>query len=297
MTLLRSLLVVLVLSLAPAALHAQSTEPLAATDSTFEVRLRDGSVLYGRIIERSDARIVVITSSGARIELTPIQVESIRPVTARGRDGRVWVPDPNATRLFFSPTARPLAKGEGYLSSYFVFFPMVAYGITNRITIAGGTPIVPGLIGRMWYFAPKVTLANREKLSVAVGALGFWLTDESLTNSVGIVYTSATYGSRDRAVTVGAGWGYLSDEGTTDFSSRPVFMLGGERRTSASIKLITENWLAIGDGQVNGIVSGGVRFIGPRLSADLGLGGALGESGACCLPMVNFVWSFGNRSR
>lgn len=294
---LRFLMAVLVLTLAPVALRAQSATPIASTDSTFEVRLRDGSVLYGRVVERTDTRIVVITGSGARIELTPVQVESIRPVTARGPDGRVWIPDPNATRLFFSSTARPLAKGEGYLSNYFLFFPMLAYGVTNRITIAAGTPILPGLIGRMWYFAPKVTLAHREKLSVAVGALGFWIPELSQSGSAGIAYTSATYGSRDRAVTIGAGWGYLSNEGTTDFSSRPVIMLGGERRTSASIKLITENWLSIGDGQIGGFASGGVRFIGPRLSADLGLGGAIGESSACCLPMVNFVWSFGNRSR
>lgn len=293
MSLFRSCVVVMALLLAPVALRAQDAAPSTVADSTVEVRLRDGSVLYGRIIERSEARIVVVTTSGARIELTPVQVESIRPVTARGRDGRVWAPDPNATRLFFSSTARPLEKGEGYVSSYFLFFPMVAYGVTDRITIAGGTPILPGLIGEMWYFAPKVTLLNREKLSLAVGALGFWFTDASIGESVGIAYTSATYGSRDRALTLGAGWGYISDAGATDFSSRPVFMLGGETRTSSSVKLITENWLAISDGNVSGLVSGGVRFIGPRLSADLGLGGAVGESGGCCIPMVNFVWSFG----
>lgn len=296
MPLFRSLVLLTALTLAPAGLRAQDAAPSAVADSTFEVRLRDGSVLYGRIVERSDVRIVVVTTSGARIELSPVQVESIRPVTTRGRDGRVWAPDPNATRLFFSSTARPLAKGEGYVSSYFLFFPMVAYGVTDRITLAGGTPIIPGLLGQLWYFAPKVTLLNRDKLSVAVGALGFWYPSATDGKSVGIAYAASTFGSPDRALTFGAGWGYFSDGGTTDFTSRPVFMVGGEARASASVKFISENWLAFNDGNVDGIVSGGVRFIGPRLSSDLGFGTAIG-GGGCCIPLVNFVYSFGNRAR
>lgn len=297
MTMLR-LFLVLMLVAGSHALGAQAA-PVAApsvADSTVEVRLRDGSVVYGRIVERSESRVVLVTSSGARLEFEMIQVASIRPVTARGSDGRYWAPDPNATRLFFSSTARPLAKGEGYVSSYFLFFPMVAYGATDRITLAGGTPILPGLLGELWYFAPKVTVLNRENLAVAVGALGFWFPEATDGASVGIAYAASTFGSPDKALTVGAGWGYFSNEGTTDFSSRPVFMIGGERRTSASVKLISENWLAFNGGSVDGIVSGGVRFIGARLSADLGMGTAMG-GGGCCIPMVNFVYAFGNRAR
>lgn len=279
----------------PSAADAQGAPAQVMADSTVEVRLRDGSVLYGRVVERSDSRIVLVTAGGARIEFAMIQVASVRAVRARGRGGEYWVPDPNATRLFFSSTARPVAKGEGYVSSYFLFFPMVAYGLTERITLAGGTPILPGLLGEVWYFAPKVTLLSQERLSVAVGALGFFIPELSDGDSFGIGYVAGTVGSTESAMTVGAGWGYFSQDGTTDFSSRPVFMFGGERRTAASVKLITENWLAFGDGEVQGIVSGGARFIGSRLSADLGLGAGLG--GGCCFPMVNFVYTFGNRAR
>jgi hypothetical protein len=297
---IRLCLLLLTLVAATHTLAAQSAAgPAVATsapDSTVEVRLRDGSVLYGRIAERSESRVVLVTSSGVRLELEMLQVLSIRTVRTRGSDGRYWAPDPNATRLFFSSTARPLAKGEGYISSYFLFVPMVAYGVTDRITLAGGTPVLPGAFGELWYFAPKVTLLNREQLSVAVGALGLWFPSAADGESVGIVYGSSTIGSPDLALTVGAGWGYFTDGGTTEFSNRPVIMLGGETRTAASVKLISENWLAFDGPTVNGIVSGGVRFIGPRLSADLGLGMAVGDGG-CCLPMVNFVYSFGNRAR
>jgi hypothetical protein len=296
MTMLRILMVVLALSVAPRLVRAQAAEVPVAADSTVEVRLRDGSVLYGRIVERSESKVVLVTSGGTRIELDMIQVASIRSVTTRGPDGRYWAPDPNASRLFFTATARPLAKGEGYLSSYFIFFPMVGYGITDRITLAAGTPIIPEALGQLWYVAPKVTVLNHESLSVAVGALGLWAPFEAdLLSSVGIAYAAGTYGSRDHAVTFGAGWGYIADEGTANFSSRPVFMLGGETRTAASLKLITENWFTIDGGSLEGLSSFGVRFIGARLSTDLGIIKPIGIDGY--LPMVNFVYAFGNRAR
>ena len=81
----------------PVALVAQEPAPVpaavpalvpAAADSTFEIRLRDGSVFFGRIVERSETRVVVVTASGARIELSPMQIERIRASGAQRADGR-----------------------------------------------------------------------------------------------------------------------------------------------------------------------------------------------------------------
>ena len=66
-------------------------------------------------------------------------------------------------------------------------------------------------------------------------------------------------------------------------------MVGGERRVSRSMKLITENYIwKSGDG----IVSGGVRFIGERLSADLALAVPVGVGDILAFPVVNFVYVF-----
>jgi hypothetical protein len=43
-------------------------------------------------------------------------------------------------------------------------------------------------------------------------------------------------------------------------------------------------------------VSGAFRFIGDRLTVDFGAIGLVGGGdGACCVPMVNFVWNFGRQ--
>lgn len=269
----------------------------AAGDSTVEVRLRDGSVLYGQVVAEDDSTIVLLTSTGARLALPRAQIIRMRVVTGRDADGAHWEADPNSTRLFFTSTARPLAKGEGYISSFMLFFPFVAYGVTDRITIAGGTPILPGLIGEVFYVAPKVTLFDRGKASVAVGALGLWVPEVLDEESIGILYGATTWGSRDRAITAGAGWGYATNAGSSGIANDPVFMIGGETRISRRVKLITENWLFFGGSETGGLISGGFRFIGDRVSADLGFGGALGEANACCIPLVNFVYSFGGQGR
>lgn len=267
----------------------------APRDTVVEVRLRDGSVLYGRVVEETPERIVVVTVNGLRLEVPRAQVESIRVSAGRSVEGAFWAEDPNSTRLFFTSTARPLKKGDGYVSSFMLFLPLVAYGVTDRLTIAGGTPILPELFGRMWYFAPKYTVAKRERSAFAVGALGFVLPEDFADNgSVGIMYGAGTWGSRDRAITAGAGWGYVWASGTSGVSNDPVIMLGGETRVSRRVKLITENWMFT-SGQTEGFVSGGVRFIGDRLSADLGVGGFTGTDGGCCFPLVNFVYNFGRR--
>ena len=278
----------------PAAGVPAATMP-APRDTVVEVRLRDGSVLYGRVVEETPERIVVVTVNGVRLEVPRAQVESLRASAGRVVEGAFWAEDPNSTRLFFTSTARPLKKGDGYVSSFMLFLPLVAYGVTDRLTIAGGTPILPMAFGRMWYFAPKYTVSKRERSGFAVGALGFVLPEDFADNgSVGIMYGAGTWGSRDRAITAGAGWGYVWASGTSGVSNDPVIMLGGETRVSRRVKLITENWMFT-SGQTEGFVSGGVRFIGDRLSADLGVGGFTGTDGGCCFPLVNFVYNFGRR--
>lgn len=283
------------------ALLVAVTQPLAAqepvpapapADSVMEVRLRDGSVLIGRVESQTETQVVLMTRSGARVEIPRAEIISMRSVAVRA-NGEVWPEDPNYTRLFFTSTGRALRKGEGYVASFYLFLPFVAYGVTDRFTMAGGTPILPGAIGRVIYLAPKYTVFESPRNSFAVGGIGLFVPESIDEGSLGILYGVSTYGTRDQAVSVGAGWGYFMGDEGSGTSNEPVFVLGGEQRISRRVKLITENWFAVNPG-VEGVWSGGFRFIGDRLSADLGFIGFIGEGG-CCAPLVNFVWAFGHQ--
>lgn len=192
-----------------------------------------------------------------------------------------WPADPNPTRLFFAPTGRSLTKGEAYFGVYEVLLPFVQYGITNRISIGGGTPFVFGTgSGQPFWVTPKVQVVKTRATAASVGVLQFVNMGDL---NAGIAYGVVTQGSTDAAVTFGAGYAYASED--VSRAGEPVVMLGAEKRLSKRLKFVTENYWFSGIG----LASGGLRFMGDRLSADIGLVSPLGSDGVYVLPMINFV--------
>ncbi len=274
----------------PGTAGAQVADTTAAADTVYEIRLRDGSLLVGRIVADQGATLTVQTQAGLTLTLQREQVVSITQRSGRVVDGQVWPQDPHATRLFFAPTARAIPRGEGYFGVYELFFPFVSYGLTDRFTISAGTPIVPEYIGQIFYFAPKYEFMRAPGANAAVGLLAVVAPDEALDGSAGLIYGVGTFGSPDGSVTVGATVPFVASTDDSDLGNDPVFMIGAEARTGMRTKLISENYFVPGEGA---LVSGGMRFFGERLSADFGVGLAVGGSGTgCCLPLVNFVYSF-----
>ncbi|HVH13457.1 MAG TPA: hypothetical protein VM759_10415 [Longimicrobium sp.] len=265
----------------PRTAAAQVPDPVAASDTIYEVRIADGSVLYGRVRDEG-ATLTVLTRAGATVRVERAQVSSIRPMQRPPLNEHGWREDPNTTRLFFGPTARAVGAGSAYIGVYEVLLPFVTVGVSDNVTLSGGTPIIPEIIGEIFYFAPKVTLMETEDMALATGAFVVGFDDET----AGIVYGAGTLGTPDRAFTGGVGWGFSGG----DLHNQPIVMLGGELRTGPAIKLITENHFLPGAENASGITSGGVRFFGDRLSADFGIAIMLGE--ADWFPLVNFVYRF-----
>lgn len=275
---------------APRPAAAQVDTVAIALDSLYTIRLSDGSVLYGRVMAETADELTLVTQSGATVRLRRDQVVSITLLRGRVVNGQVWGDDPHATRLFFGPTARAIPKGEGYFGVYELFFPFVSYGVTDRFTISAGTPIIPEVIGEVFYVAPKYEVLRTPTASAAVGVLALFATQE--TGSAGLLYGVGTIGGPDKALTLGATVPFIAADGESDIGDQPAFMVGGESRISRRMKLLTENYLFPSEGGY-ALVSGGVRFFGERLSADFGIGAAFGDGdNACCLPLVNFVYSF-----
>ena len=273
--------------------EAQVPPDLAPGEEVWQVQLVDGSTLFGRVVEVGAERITVVSEGGVRVELNRAQIRSITPVRGVIRGGELWPEDPNTTRLFFGPTGRMMPAGEGYIAAFELFLPFLSYSITDQITVAGGTPLVPEAIGELFYLAPKLGLIQRPDFAVSAGVLAFFSTYDSF-DSAGILYAVGTRGDSDRSITFGAGWPFASG----DLENFPVFMAGGESRFSRRLKFVSENYLvSFENGSTTdrlGMVSGGVRFIGDRLSADLGLGLGFDDTELlCCIPLVNFVYHFG----
>src|SRR5688572_20338882 len=268
----------------PAAAQTAPATQVAAPARQLEMHelvLKDGSRLFGRIVSETDHEVVFRTQSGSVITVARQEIESLTLVTGRLQRGEFVRADMHRSRLFFAPTGRSLEKGQVSVGVFEFIAPFIQVGVTDDCSIGGGTPLIFGIedFDRPFWITPKYRFLNTEKVQAAVGVLHVFDTSEG--DSAGIGYGVATFGSNDNAVTAGAGVAYSGD------SRGGIAMLGGERRVSRNLKLITENYIWQDGG---GIISGGVRFIGERLSADLALAMPIGEG--FVFPVVNFVYVF-----
>jgi hypothetical protein len=270
-------------------LHAQNTqvarERIRVVDSTKMqvLTLSEGSSLVGRIVAVRGDSVDFQTAIG----LVTLAIRNIRGIketsSDRMHDGEYWFPNPNATRLYFAPTAQMLKRGEGYFADYELFFPGIAYGVTDNISVGGGVSIFPtGVDEQVYYLTPKVGTSFGEQIHVAAGLLMAGNKD----GTGGIGYGVGTFGTGDRSVTVGLGYGFAGG----DIESKPLVMLGGELRVARRVALVTENYvLPISDDNV--VYSFGLRFMGEKLTTDLALVNTVG-SGIIGVPYVDFVFSF-----
>lgn len=283
-----ALLLAALLTLSAASATAQtSATPLIeipAPEVTQELELNDGSSVIGRVESITGSRFVFRSIAGVEMTVDAVAVRSLKPFTGRVVNGELWREDPNTTRLFFGPTGRSLKKGEAYFGVYEVLLPFVQVGITDRLSIGAGTPLVFGDFERPFWVTPKFQVARRGSTTAAIGVMHFFNVDDA---SLGIAYGAVTQGSNDSAATLGLGYSYARTG--NDAAGSAVVMLGGEHRVSRRIKLVTENYAFKG----GGFASGGVRFFGEKLSADFGLMVPLfsGED-FILLPIINIVRKF-----
>jgi len=273
-----AVIVLAVLGPAPSVSAAEDVQEI-----TYELKLRDGSRLYGTLEHEGTETVSFRTLSGALVTASRDDIVSLERVTGVVRDGEFLSDDANRTRLFFGPTGRALPKGQVYVGTFQIIMPWVQVGVTDRFSIGGGTPLVFGFdeSERPFWVTPRIQVFDRGDLHAGAGVihvLGF------SGDSAGIAYGVMTTGTTSSSLTVGAGMAY-----TGDGDRASVVMVGGDRRVRRNLKLITENYIWQGGG---GIVSGGVRFIGDRLSADVGLGIPLFGEGLVVFPIVNFVYVF-----
>lgn len=253
---------------------------------TQEITLVGGARYTGRVLDVADPVRFELMSADV-LEIAHERIACLRVIPGTRVDGEFWHEDPNTTRLFFGPTGRSLGRGEGYFSVVEILMPFLSFGITDRFTVSGGTPLIFTSEGpQVIWLAPKLQVIRTGPFDASIGVLGF-LTREVV--DTGILYAVGTWGrTPDRALTLGVGWGYDTDVGIHD---TPALMVGGEARMTRGTKFITENYFfPAGD---FAIISAGPRFFGEKLTADLGLAMPIMEDAELFVfPLINFAWNW-----
>ncbi|HBC46023.1 MAG TPA: hypothetical protein DEO84_05620 [candidate division Zixibacteria bacterium] len=260
--------------------------------------LNDGTTLFGRITAVNDTNVTFQTNAGV-INTATVQIEKIEEILPSSiRDGKYWFPNPARSRLFFGPTARSLKANQGYIYDVWIFFPGVAYGVTDNFMISGGTSIIPSSDLHLYYFTPKVSFKVSEKMDAAISLNIFQLWGAG----VGIGLGNLTYGTDDYSITGGLGVA-INDE--MDVYEHPVGTLGGEIRIARRISLVGESWFFPEEVEQGMFGIAGVRFFGESMAVDLGFtrftdeeddfdenGNMVTKSKKQLVPIVSFNWNF-----
>jgi hypothetical protein len=279
-------LVILVLGCciaAPAAAQRPTVPPVDSA-AVVSLRLTDGSELMGRVVAADDSSLTIVTLAAARVQLPRTSIVSWRPVAGQTTARGFQPADPNTSRLFFGPTGRTLDQGSGYFADYYLFFPVVGYGVHDRVTLSAGMSIIPGLSSQLLYVTAKVGVVRSDNVAVALGGFYATVPDEA-DAALGTAYGVATFGNSNHAITFMGGYPFT----TQDVAQEPLFMMGGETRIGRRSKFLGEVWKFPETSEVPVVF--GLRWFGDRLAVDFGFVYALGSSteGWPLVPWVDFA--------
>ncbi|MDQ7052832.1 MAG: hypothetical protein Q9P14_08060 [candidate division KSB1 bacterium] len=262
--------------------------PKAERPAAREFILYDGTSIHGTLVAIRGDTLMVRTPAGLQIPVPDPLLLNVRNLHGEIKQGRFRRLDPNQTRLFFAPTGRPLKKGTGYFADYYVFFPTIAYGVSDNFALAGGMSLIPGASSQLLYFAPRFAKRINDRVSAAMGILYMAIPEEG--DDVTLGYVVSTFGGAESAMTFGLGIPLNQN------ASGSMLLIGGELQVSNNVKLISENWIFLGR-DATLLFSGGVRFFGRRLAVDLALIGSdefSAEEGFPLVPWVDFSVFFGH---
>lgn len=234
------------------------------------IELRDGEFIVGTVAEVDADSISVVTASGVRAVIPRSAIARLRIISAADHERGLYREDPNYSRLMFSPTGRPLRRGDGYFSDHYVLLPGVGVGVTDNFSLYAGLSLVPGvgIDEQMFYIAPRLGLQINEGLAASVGTIFVTVSDFR----GGLAFGAVTLGGINASVTGAYAIGYTKEEGEDfEFADDHIIMLGGAVRLSNSAALVTENWLFLGGaGADEQPFALALRFFGDRIAVDVG---------------------------
>lgn len=260
-----------------------------------QVQTTDGNIFVGRITYEDSQKIKLATDRLGEITLARVDIVSIRPIKgSQLMAGTFWPENPQATRYFWSSNGYGLKKGEGYYQNVWVLFNQVNYGVTNNFSVGAG--LVPlflfaGTETPVWVTTKFSIPIQKDQVNLGAGALVGTITGED-GSSFALLYGVSTFGSRDKNLSVGLGYGVADGE----FSNSPTISISGLIRTGPKGYILTDNYLFSVDNETTGFFSLGGRRMFKNAGLDYGLVVPISPDieEFIAIPWLGITISFGN---
>jgi len=201
----------------------------------------DGNQYIGEIVYEDEEAVRMKTQNMGEIKLSRVYISKIERINQKEMVGQeYWSENPQATRYFWAPNGYGLKKGEGYYQNVWILFNQFAVGVTDHFSLGGG--IVPAFLFAgaptpVW-ITPKVSIPVVEnKFNLGAGVLGGLVIGEE-NSSFGIFYGITTFGSRDKHISIGLGYGFAGGQ----FANLPVVNISGMTRIGKKGYFMSENY-------------------------------------------------------
>ncbi len=209
----------------------QAQTPTNPSDSVVYYKVQTAAgYAEGRIIRESETEIEVLKKDGTLIIIPKNSILSKTVIPNPKNIGPIIQP----TRYLYAPSAIPLKKGEGYLNLIYGLVVQAQYGITDNVSI--GMTTTPAFMPT--FVNLKAGTKINEKMHISAGGqMGkIWYGDEE---SLGLLFTNFTYGTREANITINAGYGFY----TQSKDQLPIVEVSGLYQSSPKVSLVGELWV------------------------------------------------------
>jgi hypothetical protein len=234
------------------------------------IETTDRNEYTGTITYEDTSTIHLKTEKIGEITLSKNDIKKTTAINpAKIISGQYWFENSQSTRYFVSPNGYGLKTGEGYYQNVWIFFHQFAYGLSDYFSLGGGG--YPGfLLGSdmapVW-ITPKFSIpVIKDELNLGAGAF-FGTALGTDDNGFGFLFGITTFGSKDKNMSIGVGYGYTG----SSWARHPTININGMLRLSARGYLITENYFFETGGSGLTMVSFGGRWVGKSVCIDYGL--------------------------
>lgn len=238
--------------------------------TTYRIETKDGNEYIGKIVFDDREKVKLITKNIGELYLNKNDIVKIEAIqVSQIKNGVLWFNNPQASRYFWMPNGYGIKKGEGYYQNVWIFINQFTVAPTDHFSI--GVGMVPlflfgGTSSPVWVTGKFSIPVTPEKFNLGAGILSGTVLGEEGTG-FGIAYGLTTFGSRDKNVSIGLGYGYTGGE----WANTPTISVSSMIRTSNRGYFLTENYYIDSGEESLVLISIGGRRIVKKTGIDFGL--------------------------
>jgi len=274
---------------------------VAVTAAADTVLLRDGTTLYGKIVEENSEYVVITvmertmhrwTETGRReIPRAEIRQVTYEPLSLTAYEG--WMPrDPDYNSVLLCPTPATLEKGDSYFRNFEIYFVNFGWAPTSSTNVSVMTHFPIASFMDFGALGLKQRLLDREEHGFGAALAGSYLFFPKDDDNRGLLTASLILGVGDweRSLNLSLNQSYAEDE--DPYTS---VMLGGDIRVGSRAKMLLEylNTAEGLDDDFHGMLNFGFRLFGDRWSFSLtGLRPMREADDLFAVPLIQFSYHF-----